>query len=313
MPAAVVGAGIAAAGSIGGAVIASKGAKSAAKAQQQGNDAAIAAQERAYQQSAAALAPWQQSGLQANSLLMDAYGFNSGQQTPTPQPTVNALYQGPNPDTSGYSGGSISGALGSRFDSPGNTWITRAQGRAPNERNSPFTTPAVPTTPGYGGVAATRPSAQSAFDTFKNSMDYNWQLGQGLDAVNSGYAGAGVLQSGAAMKGINDYAQHFAQGAYQSWLGGVSDLANRGYGAAAAQAGVSTNLGNNTAALQAANGRAQADLQIQKANALGGALNGLGTIGANVLGGIGGYSPAGATSSNIGPFGTIVNTSSGRF
>lgn len=300
MPPVVIAAGVAAAGTVAGGVIASKGAKSAAKTQQAGTNAGIAAQERAYGQSAAALAPWQQQGLQANALLADAYGMGqpAGQQTlPAQQPNAMAQFQ--------------PGVMGEGFDSPfGGYGMREFAGQGYNGEPSG----------GFGMAqqpfAATQaqpqqPQAASAFDTFKNSLGYNFQLQQGLDAVNSGYAGAGTLQSGAAMKGINDYAQNIAQGAYQSWLGGVGDLANRGFGAASAQAGVSQNLGNNSAALLANGANAQAGLGIARANALGGTINGLTAIGANVLGGMGGgnsgYTPS-PVSTNGGLSGSFINT-----
>lgn len=299
MPPVVIAAGVAAAGTVAGGVIASKGTKSAAKTQQEGTNAGIAAQERAYNQSAAALAPWQQSGLNANALLMDAYGMGqpAQQQLPAQQPNAMQAYGGMM-----YEG--QDGPMGGRspFETMGGD-IPQGFGM-----QGTASTPS-----GVGGSvmqATQAPQARSAFDTFKNSLGYNWQLGQGLDAVNSGYAGAGTLQSGAAMKGINDYAQNFAQGAYQSWLGGVGDLANRGFGAASAQAGVSQKLGNNSAALLAANGNNQANIGIARANALGGTINGLTTIGANVLGGMGQTPPynPGAVSTNGGLSGTIINT-----
>lgn len=293
MPPAIIGAGIAAVGTIGGAVIANKGANKAAQAQQQGNDAAIAAQERAYQQSAQALAPWQQSGLQANSLLQDALGFNAGQpaqqaqQLPTQVPNALAQFQGPNPDTSAYwfnapRGGNMAiGAIGNTFDES-------AYPIGGLNNYAPMTTPGFGTgTPMGQPQQAQQPNARSAFDTFLDSTNFKWQLEQGNNAMNGAWAGAGTLQSGAAMKAFGDYNQNMARGAFQDWYGGVENIANRGFGAASAQSGVSQNVGNNTAALQSANARALSDLQIQKANALGGAINGLGTIGANVLGGMG--------------------------
>lgn len=324
MPPAIIGAGIAAAGTIGGAAIASKGAKSAAKTTQQGTDAAIAAQERAYQQSAAALAPWQQGGLEANSLLRDALGFNAGQQSaqqlPAPQPNALAQFQGYNPDSTGGvfgAGNSVMGAPIGLVERPepgfSNNGIPAPNAFWQNQMANPGQTPGfgagVPQ--GQAQPQAAQPNARSAFDTFLDSINYKWQLEQGQDAINSGYAGRGVLQSGAAMKGITDYNQNMARGAFQDWYGGVENMANRGFGAASAQAGVSQNLGANTAQLQSANANALANLQIQKANSLGGALGGLGVIGANVLGGMGGYgTPPIAPSSGLG--GAIINTSSAR-
>lgn len=97
---------------------------------------------------------------------------------------------------------------------------------------------------GYGDTGAYR----DAFRTFIDNSDYAFQFGQGADRVNSGYAGAGVLRSGAAMKGMEDYRQNLQAG-YRGEFNNL--LANQqavGLGAGSALAGVGQNYVNTVSA-----------------------------------------------------------------
>ena len=80
MPAAIIGGAIAAVGAVGSAVISSKGASNAAKATQAASDKASDTQTQIYNQNALTLAPWQQSGLRANSAINAMLGLNAEQQ-----------------------------------------------------------------------------------------------------------------------------------------------------------------------------------------------------------------------------------------
>lgn len=273
MPPAIIGGAIAAVGALGAAKIGSSSANKASQTQAAGNQAAIASQERGRAESNAALAPWQQSGLQANSLLQSALGYGGisqpSQSLPTQQPMQamqmgggqNALMQSKPWLSSGF------GGSGTQF---------AEQGYAPQQVTAPQQT----------ARAGGNSNAMNAFDTFLNSTNYQWQRDQGMDALNSGYAGAGVLQSGAAIQGAIDYNQNMARGAFQDWYGGVENMANRGFGAASAQAGVSQNIANNVSNLNSANAQNQASMQIAKGNMLANTIGGIGAIGANVLGGV---------------------------
>jgi hypothetical protein len=53
---------------------------------------------------------------------------------------------------------------------------------------------------------------------FTTSPGYQFRLDQGLQGVNAGYAARGLLKSGGAMKGINDYAQNTASNEYGNWF-----------------------------------------------------------------------------------------------
>jgi hypothetical protein len=112
--------------------------------------------------------------------------------------------------------------------------------------------PATPATPSNTNAPATTnnalagPQAQ-AFQAFYDTPVYQFPLQQGLEAVNANYAGRGALQSGAAMKAIEQYGQQSAAGGlrdYMSYLGNQSAI---GANAAAGQTGVNGNFANSIA------------------------------------------------------------------
>jgi hypothetical protein len=120
----------------------------------------------------------------------------------------------------------------------------------------------------------------SAFDKFRQSTNYDFRLGEGMKALNQGYAARGLLESGAAMKGITRYGQDFASNELGNYMDLLGRQQNVGLSGANALAGVGTNMvnavtnNNNSAASAAANaalinGNAQGQMYGQIGNALG--------------------------------------------
>lgn len=161
---------------------------------------------------------------------------------------------------------------------------------APAPAPAPGAPPAAapPGTPAPGASPA--PTPTSALNDFANSAGMQFQLQQGTNALNNLYAAHGVLQSGAAMKGINDYAQHTALNNYfMPYMGLLGGQQAVGAGAASSVAGVGANFGNtaaninnsmgnainngaqNIGNLQLANGQNQSNMY----GAIGGALGGM--------------------------------------
>lgn len=122
---------------------------------------------------------------------------------------------------------------------------------------------------------------QSAFDTFRNSTGYQFRLGEGMDAVTSAYAGVGALQSGAAMRGINEYGQNFASNEFGNYLNALGAQQAVGAGAASAGAGVTQNFAGTVIDSNNFNTQNQMNAQLSKQNVFG---NALGTIGGAGLG-----------------------------
>lgn len=90
-------------------------------------------------------------------------------------------------------------------------------------------------------------AANNAFDIFRNSTGYQFRLNEGYDALNSGYAGAGVLQSGAAMNAAQEYGQNFASNEFGNYMGYLGNQQAVGAGAASSLAGVGQNYANSMA------------------------------------------------------------------
>jgi hypothetical protein len=147
---------------------------------------------------------------------------------------------------------------------------------------------------------------------------YQFQLQQGLAAAQNSAAGQGGLLSGGTLAGLNNYAQGTAstnyqntfnnaltqyQSAYQSFLNNQQNQYNmlagqsqQGLGAAGQNVSLITGIGGDIASLMGAQGQAKAAGTIGQANAISGAIGGIGNAaaGASMYGNLaqmGGYSP----------------------
>jgi hypothetical protein len=132
---------------------------------------------------------------------------------------------------------------------------------------------------GPGGTAGT--AANQAFNNYQNSTGYQFQLGQGTQAINANAATTGMLNSGANAKALEGYGQNLASttfGNYLSQLGGL----NAAQGATA-QAG--QNMLGQVATVGTASGGAAANAILQGGAAQGNYLAGLGGSIGNALGG----------------------------
>lgn len=298
MPPAIIGGVIAGVGAIGAAKIGSNASKNAAAATTQAADRSADVIEQNYNKSAAALAPWQAQGLQANALINSALGLTPtqpaqsyGQPQATYQPAQD--YQQPN---------ALSQFTGQPNWQRGSGMVEDYSYLAPNamgdmsSNGGGWTMPGTVT--GYGsgtfnpdgtqattGTVNTSVNPQSAFDTFRNSMGYQFQVDEASKAVNDSWAGRGQFQSGAALKNLADRRQGIAQGTMGQWLGGLGNQQSLGFGAASAQAGVSQNVGNSLANIYQNQGANQANAALVGGQNSAALVNSLATIGAGIFGG----------------------------
>ena len=273
MPAAIIGGAIAAVGAVGSAVISSKGASNAAKATQAASDKASDTQTQIYNQNALTLAPWQQSGLRANSAINPMLGLNAEQQQlpqmnggqgyPTQQPNEAMTYG----QDYGYSPNQISGQYGMGYGTAG--------GYLP-QQFSP--------TAQSGGQGMTTQGAQNAFGQYIKNSDYGFQFGQGSNALNSGYAGAGTLQSGAAMKAMEKFRQDLQSGYRNEYMNALGNQQAVGFSAASAQAGVGQNYANSIGNIAMQNGANQANASLVKSANTSNAIGSVANIAGNLYG-----------------------------
>lgn len=130
--------------------------------------------------------------------------------------------------------------------------------------------------------------AQQAFDTYRGSTGYDFRLKQGLNAVTSGYAGGGMLRSGAAMKGLADYGQGMATQEFGNYMGALGNQQSMGLAAAGNLAGVSSGYANSLGSIYQQNGANQANAALVKSQNTANALGGIAGIAGNAFGSSGG-------------------------
>ena len=137
-------------------------------------------------------------------------------------------------------------------------------------------------------------AADSAMAQFQTSPGYQFQMDQGLAAIDQSAIARGNLNSGATLKALNAYGQGLANQEYQQYLANLGGIASQGTVGASGLLGTSQQAGN------LAIGRGQAKDQGNQAaagNILGiaGTLAGFGTgggFGGSTLGRLfGGGSP----------------------
>jgi hypothetical protein len=269
-------------GAIGGIASASSQKSAANKAAQVATDTNAtnnALAREIYGQNQQALAPFMQRGNVAGDYINAMLGIPStqigtmgGQQgLPTQQPNQMMQYG----EDYGYS----PNQYGGQYGMGGNDY----RGEITNSRF--FDQRFGPTAQGGGyQVAGQQPqgvttqNAQDAFGQYIKNSDYGFQFGQGSNALNSGYAGAGTLQSGAAMKAMEKFRQDLQSGYRNEYMGALGNQQGVGLSGASALAGVSQNFANTMTNNNNAAGNALANAALVKGN------NGIG----NVISGIGG-------------------------
>lgn len=269
--AAAIGLGLGAVGSVVGASSANKAAGKAADTSLAVAEKNNALAREIYGQNQSALSPFMNRGNVAGDYINAFLGLPSAQTaTPTPAATVTPT------STSALASqntGIVGAAVNSGFLGPIDPRMASA---FPNAYNSkilygtypdgtvvsptgarPGTATPTPTPAAAAPTGVTQAQAQNAFGNYIANSDYGFQFGTGSNALNSGYAGAGSLQSGAAMKALEDYRQNLQSGYRNEYLGYLGNQQSTGLGAASALAGVGQNYAgmvssNNTAAGNAA-------------------------------------------------------------
>lgn len=78
------------------------------------------------------------------------------------------------------------------------------------------------------GVGGDPTRAKAAFDNYLGSTGYNFQLGQGQNAIASSNAAKGLLNSGATAKALTRYGQDLAATTFNNYLTQLGGLSTRG-------------------------------------------------------------------------------------
>lgn len=272
--AAAIGLGLGAVGSVISSSSQRKAANKAADVSQQNNAQNTALQREVYGQNKAALSPFMARGNAAGDQINALLGL-APQQTQQPNalsqyaasPVIN---RGQFRADLNFNGSPLS-SMGGPFSPVGDSFVQMdAQG--------------VPTAVPH--VQQQANPQQSAFDVFRNSTGYQFRLNEGMDALNSGYAGAGVIRSGAAMKAAQEYGQNFASNEFGNYMGYLANQQGVGLSGASALAGVGQSYANNVSAQNTQNAANIANAALAKGSnnpwgnmfgMAGGALYGLGS------------------------------------
>lgn len=270
---AAVGLGLAGVGSVASSIAGNNAANRASSvAQQTANDNNALARD-IYGQNKGALAPFINSGTAAAGQINALLGLGGGAGGVSSGPDWGAYLQA-NPDVlQGY----YETADQNRFGTPEAYAQWHYGNFGQNEgRAFPVQQPAA-----AGDATA---AANQAFDTFRNSTGYQFRFNQGLNALNGGFAGRGVIKSGARDKAALEYGQGMASGEFGNYINALANQQGVGLGAGSALAGVGQNYANMVAANNNSAGSAAANAALYKAqnspfNALsliGGGLYGFG-------------------------------------
>jgi hypothetical protein len=242
-----------------------------------------------YGNNAARLDPYSDRGLQAGNALSGLLGLPSGPGGNAPATVGSSAmnwgaYLSANPDLAAEA---QRVTRTGEFSSPAAYaqwhWQNYGQGEG---RTLPGQTAA----PGgaLGGTATAPASATAAFDTFRNSTNYQFRFNEGNKALQLSALGGGGFDSGATRRSIVEYGQNFASNELGTYMDRLAQQQQFGLGAASALAGVGQNTvsqvsaNNNMAGQAAANaalmrGQTQANMYGGIANSMGTAIGALGS------------------------------------
>lgn len=301
--AAAIGLGVGVLGAGASALSASKNSKAinkATDAQTESNAASIALQREVYGQNKETLSPFVARGNAAGETMNALLGLGGAMQPINGQQPIaggqNQAQRG-GPGAANYYGFGDGSIFSGDYNEPnfparlgvGNFNIPiNAYQSLPNAvpNQAAQTSGVQPTIAGNEGMTP-QEAANDAFDIFRGSTGYQFRVNEGMDALNSGYAGSGMLQSGAALKALDDYRQNMASAEFGNYMGMLGNQQGVGLSAAGAQAGVGVDYANNVSNLNAQNANALANAAVAKANNSNALIGGIaGSIG-NVLGGFG--------------------------
>jgi hypothetical protein len=97
---------------------------------------------------------------------------------------------------------------------------------------------------GFLGLGGDPAATQKAFQNYLNSTGYQFNLDQGLDAVNQSKAAAGLLRSGSAVKALDAYGTGLADQYGQQYVGNLQNEVSTGQSAASGLAGAGQSYAN---------------------------------------------------------------------
>ena len=253
---AAIGVGVLGAGaSVVGASKNSKAIKASTQAQSDSNAASVALQREVYGNNEAALSPFMSRGNAAGDQLNDLLGLGGQPAQQQQQPNLTNYFSGANPGANPRGGQSAFSGIGS-FGGLGS----------------------------FSGQYPAQGAQNNAFENFRNSTGCQFRLGEGMNALNSGWAGAGTLQSGAAQRAAQEYGQNFASNEFGNYAGLLANQQGVGLSGASALAGVGQNFASNITSLNNQNAQNISNSAVASANNSNAMWGGIGGAASGILG-----------------------------
>ena len=117
-------------------------------------------------------------------------------------------------------------------------------------------------------------AASAAMAKFQSSPGYQWQLDQGLRAVDAGKASQGLLHSGATIKAEETYGSGLANQDFTNYYNRLFDLSKLGEGAASGSAQATQSTAQGIASTDLSQGSALASIYGNAAQGIGNAAGG---------------------------------------
>lgn len=279
--AAAIGLGVAGVGALASSSSSNSASRRAAETSQANNDANTALIRESRDMSLERLDPYVNRGNAAGDRINELLGLTQPQPQQQVQPNAFSQFQ-----PSGFAGNidpdfrRVTNGAGLPYGI-GDNFI-----RTGTFNNGSFTQTR-PTALQQPGLATPQGNPQQdAFAGFREGTGYKFRLNEGMDALNSGWAAAGTLQSGAAAKDAIRFGQNFGSNEFSNYLGALQSQQAVGAGSASSSASVSQNFGNTVAAQNNFNAQNQMNAQLGRQDPFA---NVLGTIGGGILSyGVGG-------------------------
>jgi hypothetical protein len=142
---------------------------------------------------------------------------------------------------------------------------------------SPWTTTGVPANADQADLLGLNgpDAANAAMAKFQTSPGYNFQMQQGLRAVDAGAASQGILRSGATIKGEETFGQGLANTDFGNYWNRLQQLSGSGLDAAKGIASAATGGAANIASTDRGAAGQQSNIIGNEASSIGTAANGL--------------------------------------
>lgn len=254
----------AAIGGIAGGIIGNKGAKDASKAQEQAAREQLALETRIYDENVERFQPFYGIGLDAQNALAFELGL-ADRPTFGGDPQQVVEFQDTQPSKGlqpfTYEGGQREGIVGFKDAGPVTTTRYRVGEQVFDSREA------------ADEYAAANPTGGTEYGGFKATPGYQFNLDQGLAAIDNSAASRGNVFSGATMKAAQQFGTGLANQEYNNFLNRLTGQASSGQAAAGNQATAGSNFAAGAGNALSGIGNAQSAGAIGSANAINAGIN----------------------------------------